>query len=446
VIDDEQNQREILADILSDGGYKVITAASGEEGISRLKDGNISLVLTDLKMPGMDGLEVLNRIREMNRDIQVILMTAFGTIPSAVNAIKNGAYDYLSKPFNKEDLLRVINRAVEKVRLIQENRQLKDRMFHNYGYHQLIGASGKMQEIFRLIDKIKNVDASVLITGESGTGKELVARAIHFSGNRQNAPFVAINCAAIPETLIESELFGYEKGAFTGATTVYPGKFEQAQGGTIFLDEIGAMPVQLQPRLLRVLQEKKINKIGSNKTVELDVRIISATNENLNKAIQEKQLRIDLFHRLNIFEINVPPLRSRKKDIEILTQYFLEKFGRRYSKDGIQLTDAGRRALKEYHFPGNIRELENMIEKAVLLTETNHIDRIDLFAGHEEPTRIEEEGQKENLPLMEREMIVNALRSTNGSIIKAANKLGITYKTLQYRINKFELDKNDFKE
>ncbi len=445
IVDDESSQREILNDILEDAGFQVKLAASGEEGMEVLKNQEIFLILTDLKMPGMDGIQLLQKALHLNPDIQVILMTAFGSIPSAVNAIKNGAYDYLTKPFNKNDLLRLLQRASDKVRLIIENRQLKDQLLHNYGYHQLIGRSKSMQHVFHLIDKIKDVDSAVLITGESGTGKELVARAIHFGSRRKDSAFVALNCSAIPENLIESELFGYEKGAFTGAVRDHAGKFEQAQGGTIFLDEIGAMPFHLQPRLLRVLEEKKISKLGGKKNIHLNVRVISATNEDIQKNIKEHKFRIDLFHRLNIFEIQLPPLRERKEDIEILARHFLDKFVSRYDKKDVILTSAAIQELSRYDFPGNVRELENIIEKTILLGEDNRITPESLvFSGKIDSMKLDR-NEAETLPQMEREMIKNALRMANGSIKKAAAHLGITYKTLQYRMKKFKIDKKAYK-
>ncbi len=445
VVDDELSQREILADILHDAGHEVFLAANGEEGITLLQKNKIYLVLTDLKMPGIDGIEVLRRTIDFNQDIQVILMTAFGSIPSAVSAIKNGAYDYLTKPFKKDDLLRIIRRASDKIGLIQENRRLKDQMLHNYGYHQLIGTSQSMQKIFKLIDKIKDIDSSTLITGETGTGKELVARAIHFSSRRKDSPFVALNCSAIPENLIESELFGYEKGAFTGATREHTGKFEQAQAGTIFLDEIGAMPYHLQTRLLRVLEEKKINRLGGKKVIELNVRFISATNEDLQKNIKEQRFRIDLFHRLNIFEIHLPPLRERKEDMEVLAKHFVEKFAKRYDKSDLKISKNAIQALLAYKFPGNVRELENILEKTVLLEDKDSITADSLIFSGQIDTQVLEQKEAETLPQMEEEMIKNALRSSGGSIKQSADYLGITYKTLQYRMKKFGLSRDDFK-
>jgi len=434
VIDDETSQREILSDILSDVGFTVITAENGEMGLELLFRNNCLLVLTDLKMPGMDGIEVLKKSLQFDPEIQVILMTAFGSIPNAVNAIKGGAYDYLTKPFNKADLLRVIRRAADKVQLILENRQLKEEVAQNFQYHQLLGNSPAMRQVFQIIDRIRNVDATVLITGESGTGKELVAKAIHFSGSRGKNPFIAVNCGAIPETLIESELFGYARGAFTGATRNHAGKFEQAQHGTIFLDEIGVMPLPLQIKLLRVLQEKKINRLGSNLDIELDVRIIAATNEQLEEKISDGKFRLDLFHRLNIFSIHLPPLRERISDIPLLTRHFIRKFSERYQRQNVRLIPAALKKLERYSFPGNVRELENIIEKTILLNDSPNISAESLMFDETQPSKKTSLSMSSTLPQMERDMIIEALKASRGSITAAAKKLGISFKTLQYRI------------
>ncbi len=446
VIDDEISQREILSDILIDAGYEVETAASGEEGLNIVYKGGIYLVLTDLKMPGKDGIQILKEILGFDQDIQVILMTAFGTIPSAVNAIKCGAYDYLTKPFQKQELLRVVKRAADKVRLVIENRDLRDQIVEKFSFHNLVGSSQSIKCVFKLIEKIKNVDATVIITGESGTGKELVAKAIHYGGRRKKGPFIVVNCGAIPENLIESELFGYEKGAFTGATRTYAGKFEQAQGGTIFLDEIGVMPLSLQVRLLRVLQEKKISKIGSNQSTDVDVRVVAATNENLQKKIQENQFRIDLYHRLNIFSIHLPALRDRKEDIPLLAKHFLEKYANRYGQKKLSLSPGALKKLEEYAFPGNVRELENILEKTVILTEQNIIEPQSLmFDDTLIVGQTSDDRSPTTLPQIEYDHIIKALKDSGGSIKEAARNLGLSYKTLQYRMKKHGLDKKDFK-
>lgn len=445
VVDDEKSQLNILNDILSDAGYEVSTAENGKAALDLLTK-NFPIVLTDLKMPGMDGIELLQQALKINPEAQVILMTAFGSIPSAVNAIKNGAYDYLTKPFQKEDLLKVISHAAEKARLILENRQLKDEISQRYGYHNIIGASIAMKEVYRLLDRVKDIDATILISGESGTGKEMIARATHSSGCRRDGPFVPINCGAIPETLIESELFGHEKGSFTGASKTHIGKFEQAQTGTIFLDEIGIMPLASQARLLRVLQEKKIERVGSNESVELDVRVIAATNEDLHRKADQKEFRPDLYHRLNVFTIHLPPLRDRREDIPLLAKYFIKRFSGRYNKQEMALSPSALVKLEQYHFPGNVRELENILEKTIILIEKEVIEEKDLMISKMASTTIFSGNEVDTLPQKELEFIKNALRENKGSIKQASQKLGISYKTLQYRMKKYGLDKRDFKE
>jgi len=443
VADDEAAQRRILGDILSDAGYDVVTAEDGQAALERLAAGGIDIVLSDLKMPNKDGLDVLQGTRETDGSIPVIIMTAFGTIPSAVEAIKKGAYDYLTKPFKKNDLLRVVERAADKARLQQENRRLRDEISERFQFHNLIGKSPAMRAVFRLVEKAAGVEANVLIGGESGTGKELVARAIHFSGPRKAQPFVAINCGAIPENLIESELFGHEKGAFTGARESYPGKFEQARGGTLFLDEIGTMRPDLQTRLLRVLQERKVQRLGGQKVIELNVRVIAASNEELSALIGEGRFREDLFHRLNVINIVLPPLCERKEDIALLVRHFLLRLAQRYKRDAPALTSGAMERLEQYNFPGNVRELENIIEKTLILNENDAIDADDLMLP--EAGRKTRDAATQSLPEMERRSLVDALRQSGGSIKHAADLLGISYKTLQYRMKKYNLAKEDFK-
>ena len=441
VVDDEKTQRDILSDILRDAGYTVTCAAGGTEALDLLTARTYPLILTDLKMPDKDGFAVLQGALETNSQTQVIIMTAFGSIPSAVNAIKNGAYDYLTKPFKKDDLLRTIGRAAEKVRLLEENERLKSEVAQRFHYHNLIGGSASMRRIYHLIDRIKDIDSTVLISGESGTGKELVARAIHYSGKRKEGPFVALNCGAIPETLIESELFGHEKGAFTGAHRDYTGRFEQARGGTIFLDEIGTMRPDLQIRLLRVLQEKRVSPVGSQRVIDLDVRVIAASNEDLQEKVQNGAFRPDLYHRLNVFHIQLPPLRERKEDIPLLVRHFTEKYAGQYQKPLPRFDKEAIQKLEEYDYPGNVRELEHIIEKTIILTEGNRIHNRDLMI----PERADAPVSSASLIEMEKRMIVDTLRETGGSIKEAAKKLAITYKTLQYRIKKYGIDIKRFK-
>lgn len=445
IIDDEKSQREIIADILKDAGYSVDIAENGIQGIRKFSRHYSPVVLTDLKMPGKDGLDVVKEVKELSSEVQVIIMTAFGTIPGAVNAIKTGAYDYLTKPFKKDDLLQVVARASEKYLLLAENNRLKEEISSRYQYGNLIGKSNAMRKIYKMIERISNIDATVLITGESGTGKELVAKAVHYSGIRKDAPFIAINCGAIPENLIESELFGHERGAFTGATKSHAGKFEQAQNGTILLDEIGVMKLDLQVRLLRVLQEKKVERLGSNKSIDLNVRIIAATNDNLQDKIKNREFREDLYHRLNLFSIELPPLRQRKEDIPLLAQSFITKYTHHYKKNNKVLTAEALKKLEAYNFPGNVRELENIIEKTIILTDHQFIKKSDLMITEKNTLKTTAITKNEFLPDIEFNLIKDALTWSNGSIKKAAIKLGISYKTMQYRMKKFKLDKMDYK-
>ncbi len=438
VIDDEPAQRKILSDILGDAGYVVQMAADGNEGAHLIQLETYQAVLTDLKMPGKDGLELLMEVQVKSPFTQVIIMTAFGTIPGAVAAIKKGAYDYLTKPFEKDDLLRIIAHAVEKSELLSENQVLRSAIQSRHQYYRLIGKSSGMLEVYNLIERVKDIPVGILITGASGSGKEMVARAIHYSGNRKDHPFVAINAGAIPETLIESELFGHEKGAFTGAGGSYAGKFEQANHGTLFLDEIGTMRHDLQVRLLRVLQDKTIQRLGSAKSVELDVRIIAATNINLETRVATGAFREDLYHRLNVLRIPLPPLSERREDIALLAHHFLQTFMIRYNRPGLELSARSLSRLEDYHWPGNVRELENLIEKTVILCPHLRIEPEHLMFSQGSVRRAEAEDHL-SLPERERRAIAEAMELFDGSIKLAADHLGISYKTLQYRLKKYML-------
>jgi two-component system response regulator PilR (NtrC family) len=445
IVDDERAQREIIDDIIRTAGYETVTAETGSTALDIIADDrDIRIILTDLKMPGIDGLELLEKALNYDSDIQVIIMTAFGSIPGAVRAIKRGAYDYLAKPFRKEDLLLVVERAREKIKLLEENRRLKAEVDEKYSYGGMIGKSAAMREVFQAIERVKETDATVLIEGESGTGKELVAKAIHYNGRRKGGPFVALNCGAIPENLIESELFGFEKGTFTGAAETRPGKFELARGGTIFLDEIGTMRLDLQTRLLRVLEEKKVQRLGSSKNIELDVRIIAATNTRLEEEVLKGNFRNDLYHRLNVFTIELAPLSQRKEDIPLLVDHFLKKMAGRYGKKDIRVSPEALQRISDYDFPGNIRELENILEKAVIISDDNLIKEKDIsLQTNLNPAS----SSREALSLFDKEknLIEEALRKSRGSIKKASQALGISYKTLQYRLRKYGIDKNKYK-
>ncbi|MBW2470935.1 MAG: sigma-54-dependent Fis family transcriptional regulator, partial [Deltaproteobacteria bacterium] len=335
VVDDEPNYLIVLSELLKEEGYEVITAQKGEDGLKVVQDTDLDLVITDMRMPGMDGLELLKTVKSYNKDLPVIMITAFGEVEKAVVAMKAGAYNYLAKPFNNDELLLNIRKAIEHYSLLRENLRLRDEARVRYGFASIVGKNAKMQEIYHLIEKVAPTSASVLITGESGTGKELVARAIHINSPRENSPFVSVNCAALPETLLESELFGHERGAFTGAVAMRKGRFELADTGTLFLDEIGDIPLPLQAKLLRVLQERSFERVGGTRLINVDVRIITATNKELKDEVDAGRFREDLYYRLNVLHIQIPPLRERSDDIPMLTYHFINKFAEMLNKPNL---------------------------------------------------------------------------------------------------------------
>src|SRR5215470_13692489 len=358
VIEDEEKHRRVIGLHLSSLGYGCTAAGTAEEGLKHA--GEADLVLTDLKLPGMDGLAFLDRLRAQNMNTPVIVMSAFGTVENAVEAMKKGAVDFLPKPFSLDHLTVVVEKALEVRKLRDENRELREALSQRYQFENIVGRSAPMQEIFGTVARVAPTRATVLLCGESGVGKDMIARAIHQHSPRKDRPFVKINCTAIPENLMESELFGYEKGAFTGANTSKPGKFEQADTGTVMLDEIGDVPASIQVKLLRVLQEREFERLGSNKTLKIDVRVVAATNVDLRRALEQGTFREDLYYRLNVVPLNIPPLRERKEDIPYLADYFAKKFGG-------QITEGALERLMSYHWPGNVRELENVIERSILL-------------------------------------------------------------------------------
>ncbi len=373
VIDDEQPMREMLQRLLEDSQYEVSSARNGEEGLALFDQEPFHLVITDLSMPGMDGIEVLRTLKERGPHVPVILVTAFATIDTAVEAIKAGAYDYITKPFEPDTIEITIKNALAHKQLVDENRQLKQRLDDVEKKSHIIGVSPKMEEVFHLVEKVAPTDATVLIEGESGTGKELIARRLHQQSTRADEAFISINCGALPETLLESELFGYEKGAFTGATTAKEGIFKAAHGGTLFLDEIGEMPLALQVKLLRVLQDKHVLTIGGRKSFPVNVRILSATNKNLKEEVAAGRFREDLYYRINVFTIHLPPLRDRVEDIPHLLNHFIKKYNKEFDKSVATISPELMRFFKDYHWPGNIRELENYVERAILMTEGTHM-------------------------------------------------------------------------
>ena len=451
VVDDEAHQREMLNGILRRAGYRVETAATAREALDALDRGSFDLLLTDQKMPGMDGLALLEKVQSVQPELPVILMTAFGSVSEAVAAMKQGAADYLTKPFEKEELLLVLEKSLRQRRLEEEVVALRGALKERYHLGNIIGTSPAMREVFSLIERISYTDVPVLIRGESGTGKELVARAIHERSRRAAGPFVALNCAAVPDTLLESEFFGHERGAFTGATRAHPGRFEQASGGTLLLDEIGAMRVDLQAKLLRALQEKEIQRLGSTVATSVDVRILAATGENLEEAIRRKVFREDLFYRLNVVPLHLPPLRERIEDIPLLVHHFASAAAARFERDSVTVSPEVMDRLQVHPWLGNVRELENCIERMVLLAKGLRLVAADLppdlRKGPEMPAgaggAFELPPAGVRLPELERHLIVQALRRSRGSLGPAAHLLGISYKTLQYRIQKFGIERQE---
>jgi DNA-binding NtrC family response regulator len=442
VVDDEEKLRRVIELQLSAAGYDVDKAASAEEGL-RLAE-RADLVLTDLKLPGMDGLELLAAIRRQNMQAPVIVMTAFGTIEAAVQAMKSGAVDFLLKPFSLDHLMAVIQKALEVRALRDENRMLREELGKRYEFDNIIGRSPAMQEIFATIERVAPSRATVLLAGESGVGKDLIARAIHFHSPRRDRPFVKINCTALPENLMESELFGYEKGAFTGANTTKPGKFEQADTGTVFLDEIGDVPASIQVKLLRILQEREFERLGSNKTRHIDVRVIAATNQDLRAALEQGTFREDLYYRLNVVPINIIPLRERMQDIPFLAEHFLHKYAAEAGNRLQGITPAAMSKLMSYHWPGNVRELENVIERSVVMCSGETLDAADIKLDN--APRARGAGAELTLPpgmtldQYEQELIREALKRANGNKSQAARSLGLTRNALRYRLAQMGLE------
>jgi two-component system response regulator PilR (NtrC family) len=454
VVDDEQSMREFLAICLRRGGHEIVVATSGDQAVVELEKKPFDVVISDLRMPGeLDGLGLLDTIKSGKLgplDCEVILVTAFASADTALAAMKRGAYDYLTKPFHVDEINAVIGRALEKRALVKENLALKDRVAGRVRLAQLLGKSRAMQGVFELISKIHSTRTNVLITGESGTGKELVARALHTEGSRAQKSFVAVNCGAIPEELMESELFGHKKGAFTGAFADKRGLFQEADGGTLFLDEIGELSLSLQVKLLRALQERKVKAVGSNEEVAIDVRVIAATNRDLEAEVARSAFRADLYYRLNVVELRIPPLRQRREDIPLLAEHFLKKFGDEHGRVSKLSLDALRR-LESYDFPGNVRELENVIERAVALASSTQIEVSDLpevMATRvitETPASFPAEGVdlERLLSDFERGWVTRALEHTGGVRKKAASLLGVSFRSLRYRMVKLGLDRDE---
>jgi len=441
VVDDEDKLRRVIELHLLSAGFEVDKAASAEEGLS-LAD-RADLVLTDLRLPGIDGLELLSRIRSRNPAATVVVMTAFGTVENAVEAMKLGATDFLLKPFSLDQLSAVVGKALEVMALRDENRMLKEELGKRYSFENLIGRSPLMQEIFATVERVAPTRATVLLAGESGVGKDMIARAIHYRSPRREKPMVKINCTAIPENLMESELFGYEKGAFTGATQSKPGKFEQADGSTVFLDEIGDVPPSVQVKLLRILQEREFERLGSNKTQYSDVRVIAATNLDLRAALEQGTFREDLYYRLNVVPINIPPLRARREDIPFLAEHFVRKLAGDCGSRVDSLTGAAIEKLVNYYWPGNVRELQNVIERSLVLCSGTTLDASDIrLEGVTRPKSNDSSFLPDGKTLDEHEqdIIREALRRADGNKSQAARLLGLTRNALRYRLTQIGLE------
>jgi DNA-binding NtrC family response regulator len=442
VVEDEDKLRRIIELQLLDAGYEVDKAAKAEEALPLID--RADLVLTDYKLPGMTGLEMLQIIRRQDSQVPVIVMTAFGTIENAVEAMKGGAADFLPKPFSLDHLTTVVGKALEVRNLRAENVRLKEELGKKYAWDNIVGRSPAMQEIFSSVMRVAPSRATVLLAGESGVGKDLIARAIHFHSPRRDRPFVKINCTALPENLMESELFGYEKGAFTGANTSKAGKFEQADSGTVMLDEIGDVPGNIQVKLLRVLQEREVERLGSNKTLHIDVRVIAATNRDLRAALEDGTFREDLYYRLNVVPIEIPPLRDRKEDIPYLVRYFVDKLSPESGGRVRGITDAAIDKLMQYSWPGNVREIENVIERSIVMTTGEKLDaddiRLDMNLRPRQQAGEMALPEGMSLDAYEQELIRNALKQANNNKSQAARLLGLTRNSLRYRLTQMGIE------
>ena len=439
IVEDEETQRSLLAGLLRKEGYFVEEAGDGARAIELFRIKTIDLVLLDFKLPDMDGLTILKSVKEINPEVEIIMITAFGSIENAVNALKSGASEYLTKPIDLDDLLFKIKKIEDKKYLIHENRVLKEALRDRFKSEDFIYSSEKMSEVVSLITRIAKTDSTCIIEGESGVGKEVVLNLIHQLSERRNQPLVKVNCAAIPETLLESELFGYEKGAFTGAFQRKIGKFELANKGTVFLDEIGDLTPLLQSKLLRIIQEKEVERLGGLHPVKIDVRVIVATNKNLDEEVKKGSFREDLYYRLNVVRIWVPPLRERKEDIPPLMDFFIKRYAGRYKKNIKGFTRESRDQLIKYDYPGNVRELENMIERAIVLARGDYITLDDIPNLSESNAAPAEGGIRETVGVMEKQMITEALVKADWVQTKAASFLGISERMLRYKMKKYAI-------
>ena len=447
IVDDEKNYLLVLEALLGPEGYEIIATDNAHDALRSVREADLDLIITDMKMPGMNGMKLLEECKKMKPELPVIIMTAYGTIEMAVEAMKKHAYDYITKPFQNEQLKLTIKKALENYRLIKENKFLSQALSERFQYGNMVGKSKPVLKVYDMIDKVAQSKASVLITGPSGTGKELIAKAIHYSGSRRDRPFVSVNCGALTETLLESELFGHEKGAFTGAVAMKKGRFELADGGTLFLDEVGDMPPPLQVKLLRVLQEMEFERVGGTRTIKVDVRVLSASNRDIKDDVAQGTFREDLFYRLNVIQIEVPPLRERTDDIPLLVKHFIEKYKSDKDKGKIELSPEVWKTIYIYSWPGNVRELENVIERAVVLSTGGMVTLEDLPAeliGAEAELDVDR-FIPPGVPLpaalerIEEKLIRRALHQCNDVQARAAEMLGITKSLIQHKMKKYNI-------
>lgn len=451
IVDDEENVRRLLSAVLTREGYTVATAVNGLDGLEKIKQLKPKLVLMDIRMPELDGMDTFKQLRKLNYDMPVILMTAFAAVDTAVEAIKLGAFDYVIKPFDIEEIKLLVNRAFQLQSMSEEITVLQRELTDNYRIDRILTQSHNMQELYRDIAKIANSNATVLILGESGSGKELIANMIHYNSARKKGPFIKVNCGAIPENLLESELFGHERGAFTGAFMRRTGRFEQANSGTLLLDEIGELSANLQVKLLRVLQEREFERLGSAQTIKTDIRVIAATNRNLEDMVNQGLFRQDLYYRLNVVSLYVPPLRERPEDIALLADYFLHKYAQENSREMAGFDHEVYRLLRRYCWPGNVRELQNVIERAVIMASGNVIFAEDLpdkltgvncgeLVSITVPVSGNSRTLKEQIKVAERQAIEEALQRNQGNKAQTARELGISRRSLQYKIQEHQLE------
>jgi len=454
VVDDEESIREFFEIMLKREGYEVLTASNGREGLEVLKKQQVDLVISDIQMPELSGMEFLVKVKEVDPEMVMIMITAFGSTETAVEAMKLGAYDYVQKPFKIDEVKIIIRQALERRSLKMENAQLKKELGTKYAFDNIIGGAPPMLRIYEMVKRVANTKSSVLITGESGTGKELIARAVHYNGPLKDKPFVTVNCGAIPENLMESEMFGHKKGSFTGAIADKKGLFEVANGGTIFLDELGELPLTMQVKLLRVIQEGTFKRVGGTEDVHVDVRVISATNKNLDVEVKAGRFREDLFYRLNVIQVHCPPLRERREDIQMLANHFLEKFSKALGMNVKRVSNEAMDVLKRYHFPGNVRELENIVERTValepgptILPESlprHLLDTNQQPVGQLDANKIEIDEQtgidlEKLVADFERTLLTKALQQTGGVKKRAAKLLKISFRSMRYRVDKYAL-------